>query len=338
MQQQPLFEGDPTQFGLVGDSPQLQGVLRTIEKLKTNESPVLIVGESGVGKELVARALHAVSPLRNKKFLPVDSSSLVGSLMASELFGYVKGAFTGATENKIGLVRAAEGGTLFLDEIGELTTEVQAKLLRLLQENEIRPIGATQPIKVNVRILAATNRDLPAAVAEGTFRQDLYYRLNVIPIRIPPLRERKSDIPLLVERFLKKYAVHQVSLSDDVLGRLMKHPWPGNVRELENVIRSMVALKSNPVIELNDLPTNLRRSIDPYQEVDLGLASEIIPLAEVERRHILRAIEHTRGDVQTAALLLGIGRTTLYRKLKAYRGKTRETRDARGPDQWEVSA
>ena len=338
MQQQPLFEGDPTQFGLVGDSPQLQGVLRTIEKLKTNESPVLIVGESGVGKELVARALHAASPLRNKKFLPVDASSLVGSLMASELFGYVKGAFTGAVENKIGLVRAAEGGTLFLDEIGELTTEVQAKLLRLLQENEIRPIGATQPIKVNVRILAATNRDLPAAVAEGTFRQDLYYRLNVIPIRIPPLRERKSDVLLLVEHFLKKYAVHQVSLSDDVLGRLMKHPWPGNVRELENVIRSMVALKSNPVIELNDLPTNLRRSIDPYQEVDLGLASEIIPLAEVERRHILRAIEHTRGDVQTAALLLGIGRTTLYRKLKAYRGKTRETRDARGPDQWEVSA
>ena len=338
MQQQPLFEGEPTQFGLVGDSPQLQGVLRTIEKLKTNESPVLIVGESGVGKELVARALHAASPLRNKKFLPVDASSLVGSLMASELFGYVKGAFTGAVENKIGLVRAAEGGTLFLDEIGELTTEVQAKLLRLLQENEIRPIGATQPIKVHVRILVATNRDLPAAVAEGTFRQDLYYRLNVIPIRIPPLRERKSDVPLLVEHFLKKYAVHQVSLSDDVLGRLMKHPWPGNVRELENVIRSMVALKSNPVIELNDLPTNLRRSIDPYQEVDLGLASEIIPLAEVERRHILRAIEHTRGDVQTAALLLGIGRTTLYRKLKAYRGKTRETRDARGPDQWEVSA
>ncbi len=338
MRQQPLFEGDPTQFGLVGDSPQLQGVLRTIEKLKTNESPVLIVGESGVGKELVARALHAASPLRNKKFLPVDASSLVGSLMASELFGYIKGAFTGAVENKIGLVRAAEGGTLFLDEIGELTTEVQAKLLRLLQENEIRPIGATQPIKVNVRILAATNRDLPAAVAKGTFRQDLYYRLNVIPIRIPPLRERKSDVPLLVEHFLKKHAVHQVSLSDDVLGRLMKHPWPGNVRELENVIRSLVALKSNPVIELNDLPTNLRRSIDPYQEVDLGLASEIIPLAEVERRHILRAIEHTRGDVQTAALLLGIGRTTLYRKLKAYRGKTRETRDARGPDQWEVSA
>ena len=338
MQQQPLFEGDPTQFGLVGDSPQLQGVLRTIEKLKTNESPVLIVGESGVGKELVARALHAVSPLRAKNFLPVDASSLVGSLMESELFGYVKGAFTGAVENKIGLVRAAEGGTLFLDEIGELTTEVQAKLLRLLQENEIRPIGATQPIKVHVRILAATNRDLPAAVAEGTFRQDLYYRLNVIRIRIPPLRERKSDVPLLVERFLKKYAVHQVSLSDDVLARLMKHPWPGNVRELENVIRSMVALKSNPVIELNDLPTNLRRSIDPYQEVDLGLVSEIIPLAEIERRHVLRAIEQTRGDVQTAALLLGIGRTTLYRKLKAYRGKKCETREGQGVDQREVSA
>ncbi len=338
MQQQPLFEGDPSQFGLVGDSPQLQGVLRTIEKLKTNESPVLIVGESGVGKELLARALHAASPLRDKKFLPVDASSLVGSLMESELFGYVKGAFTGAVENKIGLVRAAEGGTLFLDEIGELTTEVQAKLLRLLQENEIRPIGGTQPIKVHVRILAATNRDLPAAVAEGTFRQDLYYRLNVISIRIPPLRERKSDIPLLVEHFLKKYAVHEVSLSDEVLGRLMKHPWPGNVREIENAIRSMVALRSNPVIELNDLPTKLRRSIDPYQEVDLGLASEIIPLAEIERRHILRAIEHTRGDVQTAALLLGIGKTTLYRKLKDYRGKTRETREARGADQWKVSA
>ena len=338
MRQQPLFEGDPTQFGLVGDSPQLQGVLRTIEKLKTNECPVLIVGESGVGKELLARALHAASPLCDRKFLPVDASSLVGSLMESELFGYVKGAFTGAVENKIGLVRAAEGGTLFLDEIGELTIEVQAKLLRLLQENEIRPIGGTQPIKVHVRILAATNRDLPAAIAEGTFRQDLYYRLNVISIRIPPLRERKSDIPLLVEHFLKKYAVHEVSLSDDVLGRLMKHPWPGNVREIENAIRSMVALRSNPVIELNDLPTKLRRSIDPYQEVDLGLASEIIPLAEIERRHILRAIEHTRGDVQTAALLLGIGKTTLYRKLKDYRGKTRETWEARGADLREVSA
>ena len=291
-----------------------------------------------MGKELVARALHAVSPLRAKNFLPVDASSLVGSLMESELFGYVKGAFTGAAENKIGLVRAAEGGTLFLDEIGELTTEVQAKLLRLLQENEIRPIGATQPIKVHVRILAATNRDLPAAVAEGTFRQDLYYRLNVIRIRIPPLRERRSDIPLLADRFLKEYAVHEVSLSDDVLARLMRHPWPGNVRELENVIRAMVALRSNPMIEINDLPTNLRRSIDPYQEVDLGLASEIIPLAEIERRHILRAIEHTRGDVQTAALLLGIGRTTLYRKLKDYRGKTREKREARGLDQWKVSA
>ncbi len=338
MQQQPLFEGGLTQFGLVGDSPQLQGVLRTIEKLKTNDSPVLIVGESGVGKELVARALHAVSPLRHKKFLPVDSASLVGSLMESELFGHVKGAFTGAVESKIGLVRAAQGGTLFLDEIGELAPEVQAKLLRLLQENEIRPIGGTQPIKVVVRILAATNRDLPAAVAEGTFRQDLFYRLNVIRIRIPPLRERRSDIPLLVGRFLKKYAVHEVSLSDDVLARLMRHPWPGNVRELENVIRAMVALRSNPMIEINDLPTNLRRSVDPSQEVDVGLGSEIVPLAEVERRHILKAIEHTRGDVQTAALLLGIGRTTLYRKLKAYRGKSRETRDALGPDHWQVSA
>ncbi len=338
MQQQPLFEGDPTQFGLVGDSPQLQGVLRTIAKLKTNESPVLIVGESGVGKELVARALHAASPLGHRKFLPLDAASLVGSLMESELFGHVKGAFTGAIESKIGLVRAAEGGTLFLDEIGELTPEVQAKLLRLLQEKEIRPIGATQPIKVHVRILAATNRDLPAAVAEGTFRQDLYYRLNVIRIRIPPLRERRSDIPLLVDRFLEKYAVNEVSLSDDVLARLMRHPWPGNVRELENVIRAMVALRSNPMIEINDLPTKLRGSIDPSQEVDVGLGSEIVPLAEVERRHILKAIEHTRGDVQTAALLLGIGRTTLYRKLKAYRGKTGETRDALGPDHWPLSA
>ena len=282
-------------------------------------SPVLIIGESGVGKELVARALHEVSPLADNVFLPVDSATLVGTLMESELFGHVRGAFTGAIDNKPGLVRAAAGGTLFLDEIGELTSEVQAKLLRLLQESEVRPIGATKPIKVNVRVLAATNSDLGAAVEEGTFRKDLYYRLKVITIRVPPLREHPADILPLARHFIAKYAVHAVSLSEAVERRFVEHDWPGNIRELENAIRHMVVMQSNPVIETHDLPSNLCRPDAPANGVPGEV--EILPLEEMERRHILKALEHTKHDMHTTAILLGIGKTTLYRKLKKYRAQ-----------------
>ena len=316
MQPQPAFEGAHSDFGLVGDSPQIQNVLRIIKKLSRDTSPILILGESGVGKELVARAVHQVSPLAAKVFLPVDAATLVGSLMESELFGHVKGAFTGAIGNQ-GLVRSADGGTLFLDEIGELTPPAQAKLLRLLQEQEVRPVGSAQPVKVNVRILAATNRDLEQAIKDGAFRDDLYYRLKVVTIRVPPLRERKSDILPLARHFVAKYAMQPVSVSDTVIERFLDYPWPGNVRELENTVRRMVALQSKSVLREKDLPTAFQRRGLPRSNGG-DEAATILPLSEVERRHILRAVEHVKGDLQAAAHLLGIGKTTLYRKLRQY--------------------
>lgn len=323
MQPQPAFEGAHSDFGLVGDSPQIQNVLRIIKKLSRDTSPILILGESGVGKELVARAVHQVSPLAAKVFLPVDAATLVGSLMESELFGHVKGAFTGAIGNQ-GLVRSADGGTLFLDEIGELTPPAQAKLLRLLQEQEVRPVGSAQPVKVNVRILAATNRDLEQAIKDGSFRDDLYYRLKVVTIRVPPLRERKSDILPLARHFVAKYAMQPVSVSDTVVERFLDYPWPGNVRELENTVRRMVALQSKSVLREKDLPTAFQRRGLPRSNGG-DEAATILPLSEVERRHILRAVEHVKGDLQAAAHLLGIGKTTLYRKLRQY--STEETKE-----------
>ena len=316
MKQRLLFDDAPPDYGILGCSRQVQSVLRTIRKLSRDTSPVLITGESGVGKELVARALHEVSPLAKDKFLAVDAASLVGSLMESELFGHVKGAFTGAIANKIGLVRAVDGGTLFLDEIGELTIELQAKLLRLLQEREVRPIGGTRVEKVNVRILAATNRVLLEEVEQGRFRKDLYYRLNVMRVHVPPLRERPGDIPLLARHFVETHAVHGVTVSEEVMMRFMDYHWPGNVCELENVIRRMVVLKSDPVLKLRDLPSNLK---PPDQQRGPSHNGSVACLEEVERQHILQVMEHTRGDIQAAADLLAIGRTTLYRKLKRYR-------------------
>jgi len=316
---QPALFGDAAQdCGLIGDSPAIPRVLRTVNKLADDVSPVLITGESGVGKELVARAVHQRSQLASRVFLPVDSASLVGSLMESELFGHTKGAFTGAVENKQGLARAADGGTLFLDEIGELPIEVQAKLLRLLQEGEVRPIGAVKPVRVQVRILAATNRDLTDEVASGRFREDLLFRLKVISIKIPPLRERREDIPRLTRFFLDRNSLKQLSLSSAAYKAFLEYDWPGNVRELENVVRSLVALSSRPVIELADLPSPLPSFAQSLGDRDAE-PSEILPLAEVERRHILRAVEITKGDMRAAALMLGISRTTLYRKLNAYR-------------------
>ena len=321
-----VFDGGLRDFGLVGQSAALQAVLRTIQKLHSDTSTVLITGESGVGKELVARAIHCASPLARRTFLPVDSASLVGSLMESELFGYAKGAFTGASEDRQGLVRAADGGTLFLDEIGELSLDVQAKLLRLLQEGEVRPIGAVRPIKVSVRILAATNRDLAAEVRNGTFRKDLYYRLNVITVSVPPLRERRDDIPMLVEHFIQKYSVHPVVVSDEVMQAFWTHDWPGNIRELENTVRRLVALKSNPVVQVDDLPSQLRNLARATRGDALTNGESIEPLAEVERKHILRAVELTKGDMNAAAMMLGIGRTTLYRKVNHYRDQDRRER------------
>lgn len=303
--------------GLIGVSSKMQRVYKLIEKVSQHNYPVLILGESGTGKELVARSIHYSGPRHNKPFVPVECSALVPSLIESELFGYVKGAFTGALHTKQGLLESARDGTLFLDEIGDLPVDLQAKLLRTLQEREVKPVGSTERIALNHRVIAATNRDLEAAVRSGTFRQDLYFRLNVVQIKVPPLRERKSDIHLLVNYFLEKFSDQQRpvrSISEDALRRLAAYDWPGNVRELENAIERAVALGSGPILHVGDLPSNLQfSSADRLPEQD-----EVVPLEELERRAIIRALRETAGDKLAAARLLGIGKTTLYPKLKQY--------------------
>jgi two-component system response regulator HydG len=241
-------------------------------------------------------------------------------LIESELFGYVKGAFTGATQSKEGLLAIAEGGTVFLDEIGELTIDLQAKLLRAIQEKEIRPVGSTKRVGINVRILAATNRDLEQAVAAGTFRRDLYFRLNVLTLRIPPLRERRQDIPLLVAHFLERLSVesgHERDLDDEALKAMLSYDWPGNVRELENCLERACAMTTTPTIHVRDLPTSLY-GVRAEQPGETATQAKILPMAEVEKQTILNTIMQLNGDKLMAARLLGIGKTTLYRKLKEY--------------------
>jgi len=305
-------------FGLlIGVSPKMQRVYRLIEKIAQHTYPVLILGESGTGKELVARSIHYSGPRRTQPFVPVDCSSLVPTLIESELFGYVKGAFTGAQHSKQGLLEAAGEGSLFLDEIGDLPVDLQAKLLRALQEHEIKPVGSTERVGIRARVIAATNRDLESAIRSGSFRQDLYFRLNVVQVKLPPLRERKSDIPFLVNSFLEKFcdASRPVrNISEDAMRRMMAYDWPGNIRELENAIERAVALGSGPILHVGDLPSNLQFS--PSEK--MPDADELVPLEVLERRAIFRALRETGGDKLAAARLLGIGKTTLYRKLKQY--------------------
>jgi DNA-binding NtrC family response regulator len=308
--------------GLIGLSPKMQRVYRLIEKVSQHNYPVLILGESGTGKELVARSIHFSGPRKNKPIVPVDCSALVPTLIESELFGYVKGAFTGAMHTRQGLMEVANGGTLFLDEIGDLPVDLQAKLLRVLQEKEIRPVGSTDRVPITVRIIAATNRDLEAAVRQGNFRQDLYFRLNVVQIKLPPLRDRKGDIPLLVNSFLEKFSGPDSEprrVSEDAMARLMAYDWPGNVRELENAVERAIALGSGPILHVGDLPTNLQH----INGERLLHSDELLPLEELERRAILRALREAGGDKLAAARLLGIGKTTLYRKLKQYDAQAR---------------
>jgi DNA-binding NtrC family response regulator len=310
--------------GLIGLSPQMQRVYRVMEKVSQHNYPVLILGESGTGKELVARSIHFSGPRRNKPFAPVDCSALVPTLIESELFGYVKGAFTGAMHSKQGLLEAAEGGTLFLDEIGDLPVDLQAKLLRALQEKEVKPVGSTDRISINVRVIAATHRDLDAAVRTGGFRQDLFFRLNVVQIKLPPLRERKNDIPLLVTAFLEKFSDPDRpprTIAEDAMRRLLAYDWPGNVRELENAIERAVALGSGPILHAGDLPSSLQYGTG--ERVPVPVNDEVLPLEEMERRAILRALRESSGDKLAAARLLGIGKTTLYRKLKQYEAQAR---------------
>src|SRR5271163_1185112 len=326
---------------LVGQSPRIRQVLRLIDKLGHCRWPVLLLGETGTGKEVVARSMHAVSPVG--PFVTIDCSSMVGPLMESELFGHVKGAFTGAVGQKTGLIESANGGTAFFDEIGELPLDLQAKLLRVLQEKEFRPVGSLTQRRSDFRVIAATNRDLAKEVEKGTFRRDLFYRLNVVNLRLAPLRDRKEDIPGLIAHFLARHGKGH-SLTQETLEAMLSYDWPGNVRELENCIQHMVAINSGPLLHVIELPSAIQHHLamqrsqamataavavihdqQPVLPKPIGSAyshsmpgGAVVPLSEIERRAIIGALEYTKGDRAVAAHLLGIGRTTLYRKLKEY--------------------
>jgi two-component system response regulator AtoC len=308
--------------GIIGSSAGMQDVLRMISRLKDTRTPVLISGESGTGKELVARAIHFRGALAQMPFVAVDCGALVPTLMESEMFGYEKGAFTGATRTKAGLFQAANGGTIFLDEIGELPLEMQAKLLRVLQEKEVRPVGSNDRINVDVRVMAATNRDLESAYRAGTFRKDLYFRLNVVTVHIPPLRERRSDIPMLVHHFLNRYAPDgHLQVTAAAMKSLLQYDWPGNVRELENCIARAVTLGDHEVMDVKDLPPAIRTEHPASPGATEGPDAASISttaLAEMERMTILRVFEQAHGDKALAGKMLGISRATLYRKLKRY--------------------
>ncbi len=337
---------------LIGQSPRMLQLQRLIEKLGRCRWPVLILGETGTGKEVVARSIHQV--LKDGPFITIDCSAMVGPLMESELFGYVKGAFTGALNTKAGLIELAHGGTAFFDEIGELPLDLQAKLLRVLQEKEFRPVGGLAQKRADFRIIAATNRDLAKEVEKGNFRRDLYYRLNVVTLRLTPLRDRREDIPHLITHFLRRYGRLQ-TMEPEVMEAMLSYDWPGNVRELENCVQHMLAVNSGPAFHRHDLPSTVLNALQRRPALTIPLHSPpvvfaeanplplpaappsfvssngaavapapapapapVLPLAELERQAILRALEYTGGDRLTAASLLGIGRTTLYRKLKEY--------------------
>jgi two-component system response regulator HydG len=311
--------------GLIGRSPSMEKLYRILSKVAASSHPVLILGESGTGKELVARSIHSNGPNAARPFVPVDCGSLVPTLIESELFGHVKGAFTGANRAKTGLLAAAEGGTVFLDEIGELPLDLQARLLRALQEKEVRPVGSNTAVPIHARILAATNRDLAAMVQTGDFRKDLFFRLNVVNLRIPPLRERKSDIPLLAAHVLQRMQRGHgtaFTFDDESLHLMMQYDWPGNVRELENAIERACAMASGPVIRLADLPTQMQNhrlaATAAQAPPATGPDNTVLSIAELEKQAILTTLRQLNGDKLMAARLLGIGKTTLYRKLKEY--------------------
>jgi len=316
-----------TAIGLVGRAPAILQIRAQIERLAVRRSTVLIQGESGTGKEIVARSIYNADPRGH--FVPIDCASLVGTMMESELFGHVRGAFTGATENKRGLIELAQGGTAFFDEIGELPIELQAKLLRVLQERELRPLGSLQRIQIDVRVIAATNRDLQREVAAGRFREDLFHRLNVVRLTLPPLRDRREDIPLLIERFLER-APERFALTHDAAEAMRNYDWPGNVRELMNCLERMMSFNSGPLLHFADLPTGIANHARAGSAAGFVSAAaavggqaaaparSVVPLHEMEKSAIRRALEHTGGDRTLAAQMLGIGRTTLYRRLKEY--------------------
>ena len=319
-----LRSGKPSGL-LVSQDPAMDKLLRIVSKVAYTSHPVLIVGESGTGKESVARAIHSNGPLASGPFVPVDCGSLVPSLIEAELFGYSEGALPGFARAKTGLLATADGGTVFLDEIGDLPLPLQARLVRALNDRQLRPAGAVEPVPLRARILASTNHDLESMVETGRFRKDLFYRLNVVNIHIPPLRERKDDIPLLGAQILDRIGRERgigYSFADDALRLMVEYSWPGNVRELEHALERACALSSGPLVHASDLPTQLqeyRYQRREFESIPVGPESaDVIPIFELERQAILKTLRQLNGDKLQAARLLGIGKTTLYRKLKEY--------------------
>ena len=303
---------------LIGKSSRMQEVFQLLENLTGTESNVLVTGKSGTGKELVARAIHAQSPRKDRRFVALNCGGLTETLLESELFGHVKGAFTGAISSKPGVFQEADGGTLFLDEIANMPPSMQVKLLRTIQEGEIKPVGSNQTVKVNVRFIAATNRELLQAVEDGVFREDLYYRVNVINITLPDLADRTEDIPLLAGHFLewfaKKLRKPVERIAEDAMGLLMDYSWPGNVRELENCIERAVVLAKGPNITAAELPPSVR-ALQQREGLRLPVG---ITLEDLEREAILRTLAHCNGNRAAAAKMLGLAERTLYRKLRLY--------------------
>ena len=331
----PTAPAPPAAPVLVGRSPAIIEVMKTVARVAPAHATVLVTGETGTGKELVARIVHRYSGRGNQRFVAVNCSALPEGLLESELFGHVKGAFTGAASSRPGLFREADRGTLFLDEVGDVSPALQARLLRALQEHEVVPVGSETPIKVDVRVIAATHRDLATLVREGRFREDLYYRLNVVTIDLPALRDRRQDIPLLIDYFLlalaERHGRGRIAMDPDAQARLLVYDWPGNVRELQNVLERALVLAAQDVIGLEHLPAEVRSPgmrPEPPTGPQVGERTprdgsrpnelELIPLAELERRHVLRVLEATGGSREKSARILGISRRTLTRMLQRW--------------------
>jgi two-component system response regulator HydG len=313
--------------GVIGNSPQMHDVVMRLQRIAPTDATVLIQGETGTGKELVAKAIHQNSPRKKRPFVPLNCAALSEHILESELFGHIRGAFTDASSDRQGKFEYADGGTLFLDEVGDMPIPTQIKLLRVLESGEITRVGSNEPIKVNVRILSATNRDLEKAIAEGTFREDLYHRLKVVTITLPRLADRREDIPLLIDYFVKEHSKrHQKTvrgISTAARRRLMTYDWPGNVRQLRNVIESMVVVDYDEVLDVDDLPSELAPVPVPGEAASAAGANglhELIgkPISELEALFIGETLKATGGNREEAAAILGIGERTLYRKIKEY--------------------
>jgi len=300
---------------LIGKSNSMRKLFSFIEKIANSSGNILLEGDTGTGKELIARAIHHTSTREDKPFIPVNCAAIPEGLLESELFGHVKGAFTDAHSDKKGLFAEAADGTLLLDEIGEMNTAIQAKILRALQERQIKPVGATRSVSFDARVIAATNKNLKAEVASGNFREDLYYRLNIFKIEVPPLRERREDIPLLVHEFLARHEHNGIKaeLGREVMRFFLDYPWPGNIRELENVIERCAFLAEEGKISLGDLPEEMLAVCHEKEQFSFG---EVVPLAEIEINYIKYVLDKCKGNKQKAASLLGINRKTIHRKLE----------------------